>query len=46
MKFKTLTGLAAAAALMGAVAPMGGALMIMAWLLIALAALRTQSDAA
>lgn len=31
---------------MGAVAPIGGALMIMAWLLIALAALRTQSDAA
>lgn len=31
---------------MGAVAPIGGALMIMAWLLVALAALRTQSDAA
>ena len=30
---------------MGAVAPIGGVLMIAAWLLIAFAALRTQSDA-
>lgn len=31
---------------MGAVAPIGGVLMILAWLLVAGAALRTQSDAA